>query len=199
MAFNSAFKGLITKQEEMLQECAFNLTLLIRHAKRVLTRICLSRRLSHVTLEFSRAECNIDVNPGTLTAKVTCIGYHVTGFEVSRKVILLSSYESTCVGAGGGRGRGTKIKTKANRCVACYLTCDKYKSSLRHIHDPVHLSLKMKGIRFLIYKHHQTVMYEISVCIIFLRDEMTGEWRKLHNEELNDLYSLPNIVRVVKL
>ena len=27
---------------------------------------------------------------------------------------------------------------------------------------------------------------------------MTGEWRKLHNEELNDLYSLPNIVQVVK-
>jgi hypothetical protein len=30
------------------------------------------------------------------------------------------------------------------------------------------------------------------------RDEVTGEWRKLHNEEQNDLYSLPNIVRVVK-
>jgi hypothetical protein len=30
------------------------------------------------------------------------------------------------------------------------------------------------------------------------RDEVTGEWRKLHNEELNSLYSLPNIVRVVK-
>ena len=31
------------------------------------------------------------------------------------------------------------------------------------------------------------------------RGEVTGGWRKLHNEELNDLYSLPNIVRVVKL
>ena len=30
------------------------------------------------------------------------------------------------------------------------------------------------------------------------RDEATGEWRKLHNEELNDLYSLPNIIRVIK-
>ena len=30
------------------------------------------------------------------------------------------------------------------------------------------------------------------------RDEVTGEWRKLHNDELRDLYSLPNIVRVVK-
>ena len=30
------------------------------------------------------------------------------------------------------------------------------------------------------------------------RDEVTGEWKKLHNEELNDVYSLPNIVRVVK-
>jgi len=30
------------------------------------------------------------------------------------------------------------------------------------------------------------------------RDEVTGEWRKLHNEELNDLYSSPGIVQVIK-
>jgi len=30
------------------------------------------------------------------------------------------------------------------------------------------------------------------------RDEVTGEWRRLHNEELNDLYSSPNIMRVIK-
>ena len=46
-------------------------------------------------------------------------------------------------------------------------------------------------------------IYFITVmmyCRIFRprKDEVTGEWRRLHNEELNDLYSSPNIVRVIK-
>ena len=44
-------------------------------------------------------------------------------------------------------------------------------------------------------------MYENRVLRIVFgpkRDEVTGEWRKLHNEELSNLYFLPNIVRVVK-
>jgi hypothetical protein len=34
--------------------------------------------------------------------------------------------------------------------------------------------------------------------IFGLRDETTGEWRRLRNEELNDLYLSPNIIRVIK-
>jgi hypothetical protein len=30
------------------------------------------------------------------------------------------------------------------------------------------------------------------------RDEVTGDWRKLHNEELHNLYSSPNIIRMIK-
>ena len=38
----------------------------------------------------------------------------------------------------------------------------------------------------------------IVVSYCFERDKITGEWRKLHNEELNDLYNSPNIVLVIK-
>jgi hypothetical protein len=30
------------------------------------------------------------------------------------------------------------------------------------------------------------------------RDEVTGEWRKLHNKELHDLYSSPSMIRIIK-
>jgi hypothetical protein len=31
-----------------------------------------------------------------------------------------------------------------------------------------------------------------------MRDEVTGGWRKLHNEELRDLYSSPSIIRIIE-
>jgi len=44
------------------------------------------------------------------------------------------------------------------------------------------------------------VFENVVLRIIFglRREEVTREWRRLHNEELNDLYSSPNIVRVIK-
>jgi len=38
----------------------------------------------------------------------------------------------------------------------------------------------------------------LSRIFVRRRDEVTGDWRRLHNEELNDLYSSPNVVRAIK-
>jgi hypothetical protein len=49
-------------------------------------------------------------------------------------------------------------------------------------------------------EEHTLRVFENRVLRIFgpKRDEMTGSWRKLHNEELHDLYSSPSIIRVIK-
>jgi hypothetical protein len=49
-------------------------------------------------------------------------------------------------------------------------------------------------------EEHRLRVFENSVLRIFgpKRDEVTGEWKKLHNEELHNLYSSPNIIRRVK-
>ena len=59
------------------------------------------------------------------------------------------------------------------------------------------------------FKDQDIQNYNFVFCFVFEnwelrglfgpeRDEVTGEWRKLHNEELKDLYCSPNIVRVIK-
>jgi hypothetical protein len=50
-------------------------------------------------------------------------------------------------------------------------------------------------------KEHRLRMFENRVLeriFVSKRDEVTGEWEKLHNEELNDLYCSPNILRAMK-
>jgi hypothetical protein len=49
-------------------------------------------------------------------------------------------------------------------------------------------------------KHRLSVFENRVLKIIFgqKRDEVTGEWGKLHNEELHNLYSSPRIIRMIK-
>ena len=69
--------------------------------------------------------------------------------------------------------------------------------------------MNIRLIHFVFHNVLSCLVLSIQICVrVFesrvLRrifgstDEVTGEWRKLHNEELNVLYSSPNIVRVIK-
>jgi hypothetical protein len=52
----------------------------------------------------------------------------------------------------------------------------------------------------IIYLYYYVILHENRVLRRVLgprRDEVTGEWRKLHNEELRDLYSSPSIIRII--
>jgi hypothetical protein len=63
--------------------------------------------------------------------------------------------------------------------------------------DPLARCMKLCNV---LYQPHFTSMDILLFLVIHesKRDEVTGEWRKLQNEELNYLYSLPNIVWVAK-
>jgi hypothetical protein len=112
-----------------------------------LTCICLRRRLFLVTLEISRTVINL--------------AYRniVTSHRGHWPLLIRTRYVCTCVSAGSGMGGGIR-KIKAIRWDVYYYSLvlnvqpckyDMYKSSLRHIHDPVFSSLKMKGIRLLFH------------------------------------------------
>jgi hypothetical protein len=104
-----------------------------------------------------------------------------------------------------------EVKSRLNLGNTCYYSVQNILSS-----SLLSTNLKIKISRTIILP---IVLYGYETCSLTLReerrlrifenrvlrrvfgpkrDEVTGEWRKLHNEELSDLYPLPNIVRVVK-
>jgi hypothetical protein len=72
------------------------------------------------------------------------------------------------------------------------------------MHKTVSLSVVLYGCETwsltLREEHRLRVLENRALRRIFRpkRDEVTGEWRKLHNEELHDLYPLPSIIRIIK-
>jgi hypothetical protein len=50
-------------------------------------------------------------------------------------------------------------------------------------------------------KEHRLRVFENGLLMRIFgpkRDDLTGEWRKLHNEQLHDLYSSPSIIKIIK-
>ena len=71
------------------------------------------------------------------------------------------------------------------------------------IHRTIILPVYCKGCEtwsLILRKEHRLRVFENRVLRIFgtKRDNVTGEWSKLHTEKLNELYFSPNIVRVIK-
>ena len=87
-------------------------------------------------------------------------------------------------------------------CV-CVCVCARAKNLKIKIYRTITLPVVLCGCEtwsLTLREERRLRVFENRVLKVFgpKRDEVTGEWRNLHNEELNDLYSLPSIVREVK-
>jgi hypothetical protein len=78
------------------------------------------------------------------------------------------------------------------------------KNTKLEIYRPIILPFVLYGYAtwsLTLRKEHRLRVFENRVVRRIFgpkRDEVRGDWRRLHNEELNDLYSSPNIIRVIE-
>jgi len=101
-----------------------------------------------------------------------------------------------------------QLKAKLKSGNACYLSVQNLLSSSllsKNINIKIHRTIILPVVLYgcetwsLTFREDRRLSgFEKRLLWIFerKRDEVTEEWRKLHNEELNDLYSSPNIIRV---
>jgi hypothetical protein len=105
-------------------------------------------------------------------------------------LLIRTRYVCTCVGAGSWMGGGIR-KIKAIRWGAYYYSLvlnvqhcnyDTYKSSLRHIHDPVLSSLKMNGIRLLLFIEFQSALrpfLSLLIVIVIFHFDMDMSYARM--------------------
>ena len=99
------------------------------------------------------------------------------------RVLLVPPQDESCL-------RYIKCTFFTHKCISIRHLLDQGKlRSLKHYYHKQPVRNTVSGV------DHSLLNYE---SLMSKRDEVTGEWRKLHNEELKGLYSSPNIVRVIK-
>jgi len=104
-----------------------------------------------------------------------------------------------------------EIKSRLKSGIACYHSMQNLLSSMllsKNLKVKIYRNIILPVILYgcenwslILREERKLRVFENMVLIRIFgprTDEVTGEWRRLHNEELNDLYSSPNIVRVIK-